>query len=86
MRAHKRSQLSCACPGLPIIPEIVTSSVHSIDSNAYKAFYAVRLLRLLRVARLLRVRRALACHAMPCQNWAAGTPCLSAVRFAVAGY
>ena len=43
------------CTGLPIIPEIITSAMNDVDSNAYKAFYALRLLRLLCLLRLLRV-------------------------------
>ncbi|PRW51012.1 12-oxophytodienoate reductase 11 isoform B [Chlorella sorokiniana] len=39
---------------LPIIPELVFSSVPS-DATAYKWFYALRLLRLARVFRLLKV-------------------------------
>ncbi|GAB4822678.1 hypothetical protein N2152v2_009724 [Parachlorella kessleri] len=39
---------------MPVIPEIITSALHNVSSNSYKAFYVLRLLRLLRVVRLLR--------------------------------
>lgn len=64
MRRHSQAQctLSPLCnpltwpAALPIVPELVLSSVPS-DTTAYKWFYALRLLRLARVFRLLRGAR-----------------------------